>query len=516
MIKTKEKELKSINKDIVNYINTLLTTVSDKTNSNGQIEEYKKLLLSKDNEIAKLTDLNLSKENEISRLNKLIEDMKKGSITQEMEENFKKEKEKLLGKINNLELKIYSINDEKTKLSNENKKLNEKLSTNNTNNESEKKNRKKNGTKNENKTKNSNNNENNTKSKENIGNNENPINNEKYEELLKIKQDLEEQNIKLIEEIESLKNKSNEEYTKIKPFKEEKNNKENNFINKEEIEELKRIIEEYKNGKIIPESAKMTIESLKNKNKNYESKISDNNKMKKDFENIIFKQENKINELNSLLKKKDSILYSKESSISKNEIYSIQLMNKLNEQKLQIKKLKKQKSEEDLSQIAELKRKIANLENMLEIKENTILNMKKAHKNLQDRYMKFCIKSKNIEQDFHLKEAKLLRNLKVQKDSLRGKTKINLGISNNSNLPLLNDESNGVSGIDYPNVNTQPNINFSDEKEKIDKNNDIILPVISPNKSLRMEDINNDNLINDDENKLEKINVMMEKIIDEE
>ena len=106
MIKTKEKELKSINKDIVNYINTLLTTVSDKTNSNGQIEEYKKLLLSKDNEIAKLTDLNLSKENEISRLNKLIEDMKKGSITQEMEENFKKEKEKLLGKINNLELKI--------------------------------------------------------------------------------------------------------------------------------------------------------------------------------------------------------------------------------------------------------------------------------------------------------------------------------------------------------------------------------------------------------------------------
>ena len=191
-------------------------------------------------------------------------------------------------------------------------------------------------------------------------------------------------------------------------------------------------------------------------------------------------------------------------------------MNKLNEQKLQIKKLKKQKSEEDLSQIAELKRQIANLENMLEIKENTILNMKKAHKNLQDRYMKFCIKSKNIEQDFHLKEAKLLRNLKVQKDSLRGKTKINLGISNNSNLPLLNDESNGVSGIDYPNVNTQPNINFSDEKEKIDKNNDIILPVISPNKSLRMEDINNDNLINDDENKLEKINVMMEKIIDEE
>ena len=53
----------------------------------------------------------------------------------------------------------------------------------------------------------------------------------------------------------------------------------------------------------------------------------------------------------------------------------------------------------------------------------------------------------------------------------------------------------------YKIKNIQISIKY-DEKEKIDKNNDIILPVISPNKSLRMEDINNDNLINDDENKL--------------
>ena len=63
-------------------------------------------MISKDNEISKLNDINISKENEIKRLNQLIEDMKQGTPTQELEENFKIEKEKLLAKINNLELKI--------------------------------------------------------------------------------------------------------------------------------------------------------------------------------------------------------------------------------------------------------------------------------------------------------------------------------------------------------------------------------------------------------------------------
>jgi hypothetical protein len=41
--------------------------------------------------------------------------MKQGTPTQELEENFKIEKEKLLSKINNLELKIYNMKDEKEK-----------------------------------------------------------------------------------------------------------------------------------------------------------------------------------------------------------------------------------------------------------------------------------------------------------------------------------------------------------------------------------------------------------------
>ena len=124
LLKSKEKELKEIDKDLINNIDSLIkyVTESKSSNSNAQIEEYKKLLISKDNEISRLNDLNLSKENEIKRLNKLIEDMKSGSLTEQMEEKFKKEKQELQSKINNLELKIYNINDEKSRLNAENKK----------------------------------------------------------------------------------------------------------------------------------------------------------------------------------------------------------------------------------------------------------------------------------------------------------------------------------------------------------------------------------------------------------
>ena len=109
LLKSKEKELKEIDKNLINNVNSLITYTTEckNSNSNPQLEEYKKLLISKDNEISRLSDLNLSKENEIIRLNKLIEDMKSGSLTQQMEEKFKKEKQVFQSKINNLELKIF-------------------------------------------------------------------------------------------------------------------------------------------------------------------------------------------------------------------------------------------------------------------------------------------------------------------------------------------------------------------------------------------------------------------------
>ena len=111
LIESKKDELNSIDENIINNINIIL----EKIEENNKLDEYKGLLISKDNEISKLNDINISKENEIKRLNNLIEEIKKGTATQELEENFKKEKEQLLSKINNLELKIYNLKEEKEK-----------------------------------------------------------------------------------------------------------------------------------------------------------------------------------------------------------------------------------------------------------------------------------------------------------------------------------------------------------------------------------------------------------------
>ena len=614
LIKSKEKELKEIDKDIINNINSLITFVTDSksSNSNAQIEEYKKLLISKDNEISRLNDLNLSKENEIKRLNKLIEDMKSGSLTEQLEEKFKKEKQELQSKINNLELKIYNINDEKNRLTAENKKLNEKLNAlqsmnENKSNEENKKENNENEPKEEIKNENQENNEenkeeNNTNDKkskkaennqnenedeenmneENSDNNnqdngkgnenenfnidkndsqkENEENNEnKYEELLKIKENLEEKNKKLIEEINLLKNNNLEDGTTKKNshkifqntenMDEDRDNNNTNLENKENIEDLKRIIDEYKSGKIISESTQKSIDSIKKdnlsqieelkkkyetintKNKNYESKIkilndnlNSNNKNIKDLENIILKQENKINELNQLLKKRDTTIRSKEASISKNETYSMQLMNLIKEQKLHIQNLKKQKSEEVSSQIEELRRQITNLENIIELRDNTILTMKKSHKNLQDKYIKLCYNLKKTEQDNLLNQAKMLKQQKLQRDAIKTQKKNKLLISSNSynsNLAQFTEESHTLSQVEYPNLKTNPNFNnniYNEIKDIVSGTNDVVLPIISNNKSIKIEENNSDNYNNnklEKENNLDEINELMKKVIDE-
>ena len=277
MIKSKEKDLKSIDKNLINNINFLLTSVTEKSDN-----EYKTLLISKDNEISKLNDIILSKENEIKRLNKIIEDMKSGSITQEMEENFKKEKQKLLEKINNLELKIYNIKEEKNKLNTNNKNNNDANENNKENNNKD--NKEKNDEQNE---------ENNLEEKENE--------NKKldYEELLKRKEEIEIQNQKLIEEIKILKNKNIEDkYNNINVID---NNSNNNEEMQNQIKELKKIIEDYKNGKISPETRKKSEDySIKNE------KSSDFDELKKKFEKINLQNKNyesKIKYLNDNISK---------------------------------------------------------------------------------------------------------------------------------------------------------------------------------------------------------------------
>ena len=61
LIESKKDELNSIDENIINNINIIL----EKIEENNKLDEYKGLLISKDNEISKLNDINISKENEI-------------------------------------------------------------------------------------------------------------------------------------------------------------------------------------------------------------------------------------------------------------------------------------------------------------------------------------------------------------------------------------------------------------------------------------------------------------------
>ena len=184
---------------------------------------------------------------------------------------------------------------------------------------------------------------------------------------MKIKEDIEQKNQELVVEIKLLKD--NQEPNEI-------NSNEDNL---KKIEELQNKILEYEEGKIIPEITQKKLEDtqsqiteLINQNKILNEKANSKSMNKKEFETIILKQENIITELNSLIKKKDIELMNKENVSNKNQIYSVQLMNIVNEQKIKIEKLKKQNKEEEKTQIVELKREINNLQNILELKEARI------------------------------------------------------------------------------------------------------------------------------------------------
>ena len=474
ILETKKDELNSVDENLVNNLTIILDSKTKE-----QIEEYNKLLISKDNEISKLNDIIISKENEIKKLNEEIEQIKKGTSMQELEENFKKEKEQLLSKINNLEIKIYNMKEEKEKIKTEENE--EKV--------------------------------NNIEETIDEENNKNVNNKLSYEELMKIKQDIEQKNQELNVEIKLLKD--NQEPNDI-----------NNEENLKKIEELENTILEYKTGKIIPELTQKKIEEnelllneLKNQNKILNEKI----KIKKDFETIIIKQENKITELNNLIKKKDNEILSKDNSLNKNQIYSIQLINIINEQKIKIEKIKKQNKEELNTQIAEFKREINNLENTIELKDTMITNLKKSHKNLQDKYIKMTFNIKRKEQDDLLNQAKILKKQKNDKNALLYTKKNYSNIFNNkknNNYGKNIEDMDNISDIKYPNLNTSPNnlLNKKNNKnnlsEKESKNsNDVILPVISLNNT---EDIINNNKTERENNKLEEINEMMKKVIDDE
>ena len=531
---------------------------------NNKVEEYKKLLISKDNEISKLNDLNISKDNQIKELNNLIEELKKGSTIGELEENFKKEKEQLQSKINNLELEIYNLKEKKeeeikkekekdinaekekdlnaekekekeeeeadVKLQDKEKKEEKKEEEKNIEQEDEKKNEekkeeeKKEEEKEEDKEKEKEkeqlNIEENVDNKEQMDKEENKEKSNKlsYEELWKIKQDIEQKNKELVVEIKLLKD--NQEPNEI-----------NNEDNIKKIEELKNKLLEYETGKTIPEFTQKKLEEtesqileLINQNKILTEKINNTSINRKEFETIIFKQENKISELNDLMKKKDLELFNRDHIANKNQIYSLQLLNIINEQKIKIKKIKKQSKEEADSKISELKKEINNLENIVELKETMISNMKNTYKNLQDKYIKMTFNIKRKEQDFFLRQAKLMKNQKKERDNNLSLLYSNKNYSNIFNKKMkikINDEHNSLSEFRYQNMRLNSNSvtnkkNKNDALEKRFKNShDVVLPSINMNISENKE---NEKDLNADgqKSKLEEINEMMKKVIEDE
>ena len=185
-------------------------------------------------------------------------------------------------------------------------------------------------------------------------------------------------------------------------------------------------------------------------------------------------------------------------------------MNIINEQKIKIEKIEKKNKEELNTQITELKREINNLQNILELKETMITNMKKTYKNLQDKYINMTFSKKRKERDDLLNQAKILKKQKMERNAHLNQQKNFSNIFNKKNKVKTN-ELNNISEI-YPNVNTSPN-------SKLNKNkfleNDIVLPSINVNNPENIEE-NKDSLINEEKGKLDEINEMMKKVIDNE
>lgn len=573
-LENKENELKLIDTSFVKNIKELIKLDNDEsiTKLNSEISEYKILIISKDNEINKLNELLLTKKNEIISLKKTIEEQKNGTREREIEENFKNEAKKYAKKINDLEIKIYSLTEEKNNLIKTQKELqtkNEELMNNL--NEKEEENEKKINKRylNNNNikiTQNNNFNLEKTLKKEDIDIEfKDTIKNEK-EELIS-------SNNKLKIEIEEIKNKYEDLI---------KQNNNNNDIDKR-YKELEKLIEEYKSGLIIPEETKKMLENSKksheleieqlkqknmkeievlnlknnlliNKNKERELKMKELiNKIKviliekNELENVIILQEKKVNELIEKINKIDLILNKKNEKIKENEKCTLNLINIVNDQQKEIKKLKMKNSNQNksLNDILTIKKHIKNVnDNLEQNKKNNIKSLKLSNSNLQERYLRaFSTTKKNRGRDRSLlnnylsnynilkndkkifpKKRKLLQ-IKINNEGQYYSTSnINHPKKYNSNIPSkIGDDLVYLSvNMNWINTKTNNKVKSSNKiespinsiKNKINLTASKLPNIIYSNKNNnRISKLNM--LQNEEDEKKEEINQMMQKILDE-
>ena len=364
----------------------------------------------------------------------------------------------MLNKINNLELKIYNINEEKTKLEAENKKLKE-LSDSKGDIYKD--------------------------NKDNISNNNvNDINYEK--ELSNLRQ--------LLSEYETGKIISDNTKKEIELLKND------SFAQIEQLKVKMNQISTINNSK---------LREYENNINNANNEIKQKSKSITDFEKIIIKQENKIEELNKEITELNKLIFNKELSMKKNENYSIQLMNIINEQKLKSKNIKSKKVEQDNDEIMILKRQIENLKNEIEIKQNIILTMKKSHKHLQDKYLNICYNIRKKEQEDLLRQVKILQKRKIEREYISNRLKSGI----KSSMSALS-----IKVVNGRNKNNNKKMKMNTNRNK--KNEMINFPSISSGTKFEEnsdgEVINNDDKdnINNGDN-LKSINIIMKQIVEE-
>ena len=393
----------------------------------NQLEEYKKLQIAKDSEISKLNDINSSKQNEIDRLKNIIEEQKKGNREKQLEEEIKLEKEKLNTKINDLELKIYNLNDEKNILTKENNNLKEQIEAikqkeenkDNINQEKEKEKEDKDIIENNKIDENKDDNneiEKIKKEKEELSNN--------YEQLMKEKLIIEDEKNRLFNEynnileennkIKNEKNDLNDEYNKLKSefdkLKEEFNNNEIRLktyiaqenINKNntnddlyitkltELDELKLKISKYESGELIPnivvqkynkeksELKNQLISEFKEKEKNYIKNLEEKDKKILEYVSKIKQGESRIKILNENIIGINQEKGELENIVIKQE----SRVGKLGVKVDKIESLLKNKNDE----IRENENYSLKLINIIKEQKNLIYTLKKEQKSLEENY----------------------------------------------------------------------------------------------------------------------------------
>ena len=204
-------------------------------------------------------------------------------------------------------------------------------------------------------------------------------------------------------------------------------------------------------------------------------------------------------------------------------------MNRIKEQKIQIENIRDNQKIKENEIFKSLKNDIENLRNSIEIKEGTIQTLQKSHKQLQDKYLRLCSEKRKKEQEDLLIQAKEMRvkknerekgNFNIIKPNSRNR------INNYSNKIIINankeENKNIIPKLDMKsnNINNLNTISSNDNYNGIINNNiSNILPIIGTSNDV-VKDEKNDlsNLkfdVSHDDGKIDEINNMMKKIIDE-